>query len=250
MNKRNNLILFNRWLGCLRKLGDEKAEYWRSQLSLFETNPQATLLDLGCGDGNFTIMLAKKLSTSNVFGIDIVDKNVEQSVVKGIKCRQVNLDSAKFPFENDTFDAICASQILEHVSDTDGFIKEAYRILKPGGYIVLSTPNLASWHCMIFLIFGYQPAYCDISDEFTAAGCLIPAWAGNFEKNPGFPNHRRVFTLSSLKFFLKYHGFIVEKTAGSGYFPFPSYIARLICVIDKIHASYVAIKARKPLIRM
>lgn len=47
--------------------------------------------------------------------------------------------------------------VIEHLFDTDNFVSESFRILKPGGYTIVSTVNLASWHNIFALILGYQP---------------------------------------------------------------------------------------------
>ncbi len=59
------------------------------------------------------------------------------------------------------------------------------------------------------------------------------------------PGHLRIFTFGSLKELLEYHGFQIAKTVGSGFYPFPPPIARFLCSIDKKHAAYIVVKARK-----
>ena len=54
-------------------------------------------------------------------------------------------------------DVILASDVLEHLVEPAVFVKEMYRVLRPGGYLVLDTPNLASWHNVFALVIGVQP---------------------------------------------------------------------------------------------
>lgn len=59
--------------------------------------------------------------------------------------------------ENESIDVVFSNQVIEHLYETDKFISEIYRILKPGGYAVISTENLSSWHNIFALILGWQP---------------------------------------------------------------------------------------------
>ncbi len=81
--------------------------------------------------------------------------------------------SKPFPFTDGTFDFVIANQVIEHVTDTDTFIKEVYRILRPGGVCICSTPNLASFHNIFCLILGYQPFTSHVSDKKEDCGTLF-----------------------------------------------------------------------------
>ena len=236
--------MLSRLIGLLQRWGDLDREYRRDVLSLFEPNSEATLLDVGCGDGEFTLKVAAKIGTSNVFGIDVVKENVEQAKARGIACYQADLDEGRFPFEAESFDAVCANQIIEHLSKTDAFVREVYRVLRPGGYAVISTPNLAALQCLVFLLFGWQPLPAHVSDESTRMGSPVRWSASEDERMPG-SHHRRVFTLRALKELLQHHGFDVEGGVASGFFPLPVPIARLVCALDKRHATNLAVKAHK-----
>jgi methionine biosynthesis protein MetW len=131
---------------------------------LLEYNNQATLLDVGCGDGKLTLNAANAIGTTKIYGIDIIDETIERAKASGIDIRRADLNH-KFPFENESFDVVLASEIIEHLSNTDSFLREIYRILRAGGYTIISTPNLSSWPNIIFLLFGKQPAVASVSDE-------------------------------------------------------------------------------------
>lgn len=236
------MSLLSRLIGLLQKWGNLDREYRRDVLSLFEPNSEVMLLDLGCGDGEFTIEVAEKIGTSKVFGIDVVKEDVEQAKVRGVICYQADLDEAGFPFEDESFDVVCANQIIEHLSKTDGFIREIRRVLKVGGYAVISTPNLAAWHCIAFLLIGWQPYQADVSDEVFWAGRLH---SQREESMRSTAHHRRLFTLRALTQLVEYHGYTVCGSAGSGFPPFPARVARLASSVDKRHAFTITVKARK-----
>lgn len=215
-------------------------EYRRVILSLLERNPEAMLLDCGCGDGEFTLKVARTIQAKELYGIEVVEENIERAQAKGIMT--VNSDlNLRFPYESESFDVVHANQVIEHLPKTDNFIKEINRVLKDGGYTVITTPNLAGLHNIMLLLLGKQPAPASVSDEIFA-GCL--GASSRMVKTPG-PGHQRIFTLAALSEMLVYHGFRIEKSAGSGYYPFPARMASVMSSIDEVHAAYIVVKARK-----
>jgi ubiquinone/menaquinone biosynthesis C-methylase UbiE len=129
------MSLFIRLALLIQRYCDLDREYRRDVLSLFEPNPGAQLLDLGCGNGEFTMRVAERIGTSHVAGVDVGEQSVEQARARGVNCYLADLNG-RIPFEDESFDVVCANQIIEHLSDTDGFIKEMRRVLKSGGYAV------------------------------------------------------------------------------------------------------------------
>jgi SAM-dependent methyltransferase len=65
-------------------------------------------------------------------------------------------DATRLPFEDETFDAVTMFDLIEHVPDDAGAIREALRVLKAGGYLLLSTPN-ADWH---YPHYRFMKAFC------------------------------------------------------------------------------------------
>ena len=55
------------------------------------------------------------------------------------------------------------SELIEHLVDTDSALDEAFRVLKPGGSLLLSTPNLAAWYNRGLLALGVQPVFSEVS---------------------------------------------------------------------------------------
>ncbi len=208
-------------------------------LSLLEQHPDAVLLDCGCNNGVLTLEAAQKIGTKNVYGIDILDENVTAAQARGIKVYQHDLN-VKFPFADEFFDVIIAIRIIEHLSNTDQFIQEMYRVLKFGGYAVISTPNLGSLKNILYLLFGKQPPVAHVSDEI-----IVGSWFKNYKNPIPGPPHLRLFTLAALIGLCKYYGFQVEKSVGSGFYPFPAFISRVLTRILKHYSSGISIKVRK-----
>ena len=211
-------------------------------LNLLETDESARVLDLGCGDGSFTVELGKKVATTELHGIEIDEESIQQCEAKGITAYRADLNEP-MPLDSDSSDVVCASQVLEHLHHTDLFIKEIYRILKGGGYALISTPNLASAYNILCLVLGWQPLTCFVSDEVYDLANPFGLRRGVKREAAG-SGHLRVPTCRRLKELFEYHGYEVEKTVGVGYYALPVKIAKFFACLDRRHAAYLAMKAR------
>ena len=133
-----------KFVGITPKQFDQLEDRQRKVLEIFSKYRFERILDVGCGDGNFTVLIAKACKAKEVYGIEISEKGVELARKNGIKCYQLDVDAEDFPFEDNFFDAVTALELIEnHLYDPDHFLEEVHRVLKPNGIFVLSTPNLA-----------------------------------------------------------------------------------------------------------
>jgi len=199
------------------------------------------LLDCGCDDGEWTGQLGTRLGKARLFGIEVVEERRTLAVQKGVDARQSDLDDP-FPFPDDTFDVLHANQVIEHITDTDHFIGEMRRVLKPGGYAVICTENLGSWHNIFALALGWQPfSLSNITDRRFQIGNPLAIHHGEAATNPKSWQHHRVFSYRGLRDVFEVHGFKVVRVEGSGYFPLPSGMAKL----DPRHSAFLTVKVRK-----
>jgi ubiquinone/menaquinone biosynthesis C-methylase UbiE len=115
-------------LGKLRELGLLQGEW----------------LDCGCADGGYTIALAHS-GAEHVVGIDIEEERVLQAQARNdLDMSVVSYccgPSETLPFRDASFDGVFLNEVLEHVEDEIGTLREIYRVLRPGGYLVLMSPN-------------------------------------------------------------------------------------------------------------
>jgi SAM-dependent methyltransferase len=110
-----------------------------------EERKEKKILDIGSGKGNH--LVGFKRNGLEVYGIDKRKECLEALVDFDI--RDCNLEKEPLPFEDNTFDFVFSKSVLEHVVNTDNFLKEALRVLKPGGVAVILTPDWRS-QCLFF----------------------------------------------------------------------------------------------------
>lgn len=113
------------------------------------------LLSVACSLGVIEEKIIKKLDI-DVFGIDASKSALKEAEKRGLKTEYADV-SQKWPFENSSFDFVFGGEILEHILDTKIFLKETNRVLKPGGYAIFTTPNLANINDRFRLFFGKTP---------------------------------------------------------------------------------------------
>lgn len=210
-------------------------------LSLLDVDKKARLCDLGCNDGEWTMKLAGKIGTSSVYGVDLTEKRLVVAKKLGVNVFKSDLNN-KLPFNSNNFDVIHANQVIEHLNNTDLFLSEIYRVLKPGGYAIISTENLASWHNVFALILGYMPfSLTNVTMKTADLGNPLAPHNGESFYELDTWQHQRVFTTRGLAHLFRLHGFKIEKIAGSGYYPLGNIFAKY----DKNHCAFITFKIRK-----
>lgn len=102
--------------------------------------PTGRLLEIGCGSGR----MLKDMETLGwqAEGIDFDAEAVRNSRRKGLIVHEGRLEERQYP--DNSFDAITMSHLIEHVADPKSLLNECHRILRPGGCLVVVTPNCQS----------------------------------------------------------------------------------------------------------
>ena len=167
------------------------------------------MLDVGCGTGELleAVMKAKPALRSGV-GMDLAANVAAHLATRGLTGVVGNLNE-RWPFESGSFDNVIAAEVIEHVFDTDLFVREAWRILKPGGALILTTPNLAYAANRLLLAFGIQPLFTETSTT-RSLGRWLP-FLGQGNQTQG---HLKIFTGGALQELLMMGGFAVEAIRG------------------------------------
>ncbi|MGB9913342.1 MAG: class I SAM-dependent methyltransferase [Candidatus Kapaibacteriota bacterium] len=127
-------------------------------LELLEPLPNMSILDAGCGTGNFSIKLAKL--GCKVTGIDISNEMLKIAIGKAQKLNlniyfiQGNAENLAFP--NNFFDAVVSVATLEFIKQKDKAIEEFFRVVKHNGKIVIGFINRTSLWGELYLSDDFQ----------------------------------------------------------------------------------------------
>jgi SAM-dependent methyltransferase len=213
--------------------------------ALAARRPLQSLLDLGCDDGERTALWAKAAGARAIHGVEVVPTRANIARERGISVATADL-GGQLPFEDQTFDAVVSNQVIEHLHDTDLFLAETFRVLKPNGVVVTSTENLASWHNISSLLLGWQPfSLTNVSTEGhigNPLGLVVGGDIGHSVPDAVTWQHRRVFATRGLVDLHKAHGFTALECWGAGYYPLPRYLGRL----DSAHAAFITVAGQRP----
>lgn len=201
--------------------------------------PHAKLLDLGCDDGERTLTFARAARATEVHGVEVVDERAALARARGIEVAIADL-TRPLPYDDGRFDGVVSNQVIEHLADTDTFVAEIRRVLRPGGLAVVSTENLASWHNIGALLLGWQPfSLTNVSSTRLGVGNPAALHRGE-ESGLETWQHLRVFSFRGLRELFEAHGFRVDRLLGAGYYPLPARLGRL----EPRHAAFLTIVAR------
>jgi SAM-dependent methyltransferase len=162
----------NQWQGPYRHHLQKRKTYVENVLAedAKRTGGSRVGLDLGCGDGMNLAWLSRQLPT--LYACDYNLLRLTRAVRIAETAQLFMADVTDLPVADDAFDVIFFNHVLEHVPDDDVALSEARRILKPGGLLILGTPNEGAlfWQ----LAYQWQPEILAASDHvhFYTAGSL------------------------------------------------------------------------------
>jgi SAM-dependent methyltransferase len=139
-------------------------------------------LDLGCGDGRLTAYLR----TPSLVGADVSEVALERARARLPGAELVLVDPDEpVPFGDGSFDLVLCAETIEHVRDVQLLLSEVRRVLRPGGWLAVTTPA---------------------HSRLTALRLLLRGWESEF---PPLSPHLRFFTRRSLEELLAEMGFEV-----------------------------------------
>jgi ubiquinone/menaquinone biosynthesis C-methylase UbiE len=107
-------------------------------IELAEIKETDKVIEVGCGAGH----ILERIPTGILHGIDISEIQIKRAKERmGNKVNLIQAPGEKIPFENNNFDKVLCTEVIEHVLDPVSVLKEISRVLKPTGILSLSIPN-------------------------------------------------------------------------------------------------------------
>lgn len=122
------------------------------------------VVDAGCGEGYGAAILARR--ARRVLALDLDDPTLLHARKRYPTLGFVRGDLLRMPLDRSSVDAIVALQVLEHLSNTESFLRNCARALRPRGVLILSTPNRATFPA------GLNPFHVHEFDAAELAGLL------------------------------------------------------------------------------
>ena len=117
-------------------------------------NDNTRCLEIGVGSGEIANLLSK---FCKVFAVDVSEKCLERLGGKVCGKFKVNLEFEKIPVNENFFDVVICFAVLEHIKNYMHALKEIHRVLRPGGILIASTPNINWWPFRIKFLLGKCP---------------------------------------------------------------------------------------------
>jgi 2-polyprenyl-3-methyl-5-hydroxy-6-metoxy-1,4-benzoquinol methylase len=171
------------------------------------------IIDVGSGAGASIANAQTVLPDASFVGLDVSSLALEHSRSRtGAGVAKASLSSS-LPVHPGSVDGLLCDDVIEHLVDPDLLAREAWRVLRPGGHLFLTTPNLAAWFNRGMLLLGRQPLFSEVSLErvFGRPGTDIVG-------------HLRLFTARALRQFLEHHGFEVVALDGAAFEAVPAWL--------------------------
>jgi len=97
------------------------------------------LLEVGAGRPD--VLLGFRSAGMQVYGCDISQVSEKACKEKGIPFQFVNLEENKLPYKDNTFDVVYSKSVIEHMHDPLTYVSESFRVLRPGGVLLILTPD-------------------------------------------------------------------------------------------------------------
>ncbi|HRE48771.1 MAG TPA: methyltransferase domain-containing protein, partial [Aggregatilineales bacterium] len=179
-----------------------------------------TILDCGCGRG-FYLKMFRAVSGCRLYGLELESEiaakgwnNVRH--LPGITITQASIYEQ--PYADNSFDGVILSEVLEHIDDEKGGLRELWRVLKPGGILAVTVPH-ANYP------FWWDPINKTLETLFNRpirSGTFAGIWA----------NHVRLYTPDHLRNVVAEAGFLVEEERSFTHHSFP-FIHNLVYGVGK-----------------
>lgn len=214
--------------------------------------PGATVLDCGSGAGHEFEATFGGLSDAprlQYMGLEWDRASVLRGAASGLDIREADLNRA-LPVESDSVDCAIAYSVVEHLLMPCSFLLECHRVLKPGGRLVVLTPNISTYFTALQVLAGRMPSSGPHPDSNRLVAMEEPCRVTELERDDmagDTPVHRHlvVFSYRALRRFMEMSGFDVLQARGFGYYPLPMWLQPLFERTDRPHCHQMVLVCGK-----
>lgn len=141
----------------------------------------ARVVDVGAGEGYFSKMVGDRVAAEGRSPDSVLsacDLFPEFFRYAGVRCDPINADGT-LPYDDASFDVVCSLEVVEHIKDQFAFARELYRVAKPGGVAIVSTPNVLNLNSRVrYLHSGFtvlfDPLLLSSDDPRHTSGHINP----------------------------------------------------------------------------
>lgn len=234
-----------------RRTMEEAYKFARTEIAA-ATPPKGQVLDCGAYNGFNFFELNKPfgLERASYVGLEWSREHVEEGKRRGLNIQEGDLNKA-LPYEDNTFDCVFGLSVLEHLLYGCRWIRETKRVLRPGGRLVILTPNISTPFTIAFLLVGKMPSSGPHPDSHALMTQDISVNVGDHlltagEDETPTDRHLVVFSYRVLKKYLDIVGFEAIRGRGFGLYPFPNVLQGALERLDPFHCHQMVFVARKP----
>jgi 2-polyprenyl-3-methyl-5-hydroxy-6-metoxy-1,4-benzoquinol methylase len=208
------------------------------------------ILDCGAGSGHLyrDTLRSAGVDATRYHGIEWHAQSIAQSA--GLDICRADLNQP-LPFAADSFRCVIGMSVLEHLLRPCAFLCECYRVLEPGGALVILTPNISTYFTAALILAGRMPSSGPAPDsaQLLKAEELFEVSNQEFphDGDSDTPQHRHlvVFSFLVLRRYLRMLGFASIRGRGFGLYPFPNLMQPLLEALDPYHCHQMVFIATK-----
>ena len=159
---------------ALRRFFDLPAEsIWRDLKPALAT-ADGVVVDVGCGAQPYRGLLP---ASASYIGLDTAD--AQENFGYTMPDVRIIPPDGRWPVEDGTADTVLATETLEHVPDSDAFLSEARRVLRPGGHLIMTVPFAARWHYIPYDYWRFTPSSLSMLMERAGFSEIVVLGRGN-----------------------------------------------------------------------
>ena len=214
--------------------------------------PARSVLDCGSGSGNEFHATFGTINTDPGFrytGLEWDKGSVSSGRAAGLEIQEADLNKP-LPITSNSQDCVIAYSVIEHLLMPCSFLRECHRVLKPGGRLVVLTPNISTYFTALQILQGQMPSSGPHPDSNQLLALEYASNLAGYERDDvsaDTPMHRHlvVFSFKTLRKFLGLAGFSITAERGFGYYPLPIWAQPLFERIDRNHCHQMVLVCEK-----